>query len=63
MNKKFIVSFVEFVIEQINLQVWMQLCFDVYQHGLHAEFAEFILEHPDLNWLEIDRQFRNEYDI
>lgn len=63
MNKKFIVSFVEFVIEQINLQVWMQLCFDVHQHGLHAEFAEFILEHPDLDWIEIDRQFRNEYNI
>ena len=44
MNKKLIVNFVEFVIEQINLQVWMQLCFDVHQHGLHAEFADFILE-------------------
>ena len=63
MNKKFIADFVGFVIEQINLQVWMHLCFDVHQHGLHAEFAEFILENPDLDWIEIDRQFRNEYDI
>lgn len=63
MNEKFIVNFVDFVIEQINLQVWMQLCFDVYQHGLYAEFADFILESPGLDMIEIDRQFRNEWDI
>lgn len=63
MNERFIVGLINFVVEQINLQVWMQLCLDVYQHGLYAEFAEFILENPDLNWIEIDRQFRNEYDI
>lgn len=63
MNEKFIVILVDFLVEQINLQVWMQLCFDVHLHGLHAEFAEFILENPDLDWIEIDRQFRNEWDI
>ena len=63
MNEKFIVNFVDFVIEQINLQVWMQLCFDVYQHGLYAEFADFILESPGLDMIEIDRHFRNEWDI
>lgn len=63
MDQKFIVALVDFLVEQINLQVWMQLCLDVYQHGLYAEFAEFILENPDLDWIEIDRQFRNEYDI
>lgn len=63
MNKEIIVNFVDFVIEQINLQVWMQLCFDVHQHGLHAEFADFILESPGLDMIEIDRQFRNECDI
>lgn len=63
MNEQFIVNLVDFLVEQINLQVWMQLCLDVYQHGLYAEFAEFILENPDLDWIEIDRQFRNEWDI
>ena len=63
MDKIFINDLVDFVIEQINLQVWMQLCFDVYQHGLYAEFADFILESPGLDMIEIDRQFRNEWDI
>lgn len=63
MNERFITDLVDFIVDQINLQVWMQLCFDVYQHGLYAEFAEFILEHPDLDWIEINRQFRSEYDI
>ena len=63
MNEKFIADLVDFVIEQINLQVWMKLCFDVHQHGLHAYFADFILESPGLDMIEIDRQFRNEWDI
>ena len=63
MKKIFIGDLVDILVEQCNLQIWMQLCLDVHQHGLHAEFAEFILEHPDINWVEIDRQFRNEYNI
>ena len=63
MDKIFINDLVDFLVEQVNLHVWMQLCLDVHQHGLHAEFADFILENPDLDWIEIDRQFRNEWDI
>lgn len=63
MDKIFINDLVDFLVEQVNLQVWMQLCFDVHQHGLHAKFADFILESPGLDMIEIDRQFRNEYDI
>jgi hypothetical protein len=63
MNERFITYLVDFIVEQINLQIWMQLCLDVHQYGLHAEFADFILENPDLDWIEIDRQFRNEWDI
>jgi hypothetical protein len=63
MNERFITTLVDFIVEQINLQVWMQLCLDVHQHGLHAEFADFILENPGLDMIEIDRQFRNEWDI
>jgi hypothetical protein len=28
-----------------------------------AEFAEFLLENPGLSVFELDRQFRNEWDI
>lgn len=44
-------------------EVWMQLMEDVYESGLTAEFADFFLENPDMSILEIDKEFRNEWDI
>lgn len=43
-------------------EVWLKLQEDVFEYGLMAEFAEFYLENPGLSILEIDRQFRNEWD-
>jgi hypothetical protein len=44
-------------------EIWLKLQEDVFEYGLMAEFAEFYLENPDLSILEIDRQFRNEWDL
>ena len=41
----------------------MQLMEDVYESGLTSEFADFYLEHPDMSIFEIDKEFRNEWDI
>lgn len=63
MNEKQIADFLDQVIEDIEMAIWISLCIDVKQSGLYAEFAEFILENPGLSMSEIDRQFRNEWDI
>jgi hypothetical protein len=44
-------------------EIWMQLMEDVYDSGLTAEFADFYLENPGMSIIEIDREFRNEWDI
>lgn len=44
-------------------EIWMQLMEDVYESGLTAEFADFYLEHPDMSMVEINREFRDEWDI
>lgn len=44
-------------------EIWMQLMNDVYNSGLIAEFADFFLENPGMSVLEIDREFRDEWDI
>lgn len=44
-------------------EIWMQLMEDVYNSGLTAEFADFYLENPGMSILEIDREFRDEWDI
>ena len=36
---------------------------DVYDAGLTAEFADFFLENPGMSVLEINREFRDEWDI
>lgn len=46
-----------------NKKIWMKLQEDVFEYGLMAEFAEFYLENPDLSIPEINRQFRNEWDL
>lgn len=44
-------------------EIWMKLMEDVYNSGLTAEFADFYLENPGMSILEIDREFRDEWDI
>lgn len=44
-------------------EIWMQLMEDVYNSGLIAEFSDFFLENPGMSILEIDREFRDEWDI
>ena len=44
-------------------EIWMRLMNDVYEYGFEAEFCDFYLENPDLSIAEIDRQFRDEWDI
>lgn len=46
-----------------NKEVWLKLQEDVFEYGLMAEFAEFYLENPGLSISEINRQFRNEWDL
>lgn len=49
--------------DQIEKIVWVELCSDVYDHGLHAELCEFVLEHPEYNAKQIDYHFRREWDL
>ena len=43
--------------------MWLKLQADIYDAGLQAEFCDFFLEHPEYNLIEIDREFRAEWDI
>ena len=44
-------------------KIWLNLQKDIFMYGLIAEFCDFYLEYPELNIIEIDRIFRNEWDI
>jgi hypothetical protein len=44
-------------------EIWLELQEDIFEYGFMAEFAEFLLENPGLSVFELDRQFRNEWDI
>lgn len=44
-------------------KIWIELQKDVFDYGFQAEFCEFFLENPNLSIEELDRQFRNEWDI
>lgn len=46
-----------------NKKIWMKLVSDAYDAGLTIELADFLLENPGLSIQELDRQFRNEWDI
>ena len=50
-------------LQKMAKKVWMQLQSDVFDANLQAEFCDFYLEHPDCNIIEIDRLFREEWDI
>lgn len=49
--------------DQIEKTVWVELCSTVYDHGLHAELCEFVLEHPEYNAKQLDYHFRREWDL
>jgi hypothetical protein len=44
-------------------EIWLELQEDIFEYGFMAEFAEFLLENPGLSVFELDRQFRNEWDL
>ena len=46
-----------------NKKIWMKLVSDVFDYGLTIELADFLLENQSLSIMELDRQFRNEWDI
>lgn len=46
-----------------NKKIWMQLVSDAFDYGLTVELADFLLESPGLSIEELDRQFRNEWNI
>ena len=46
-----------------NKKIWMKLVSDAFDYGLTIELADFLLENPGLSIMELDRQFRNEWDI
>ena len=46
-----------------NKKIWMKLVSDAFDCGLTVELADFLLENPGLSIQELDRQFRNEWDI
>ena len=48
---------------QKDKQIWMKLQEDIFDYGLTAEFAEFLLENPEFNIHELDLVFRDEWDI
>lgn len=50
-------------LQKIVKKVWIQLQSDVFDADLQAEFCDFYLEHPDCNIIEIDRLFREEWDL
>ena len=46
-----------------NKKIWMKLVSDAYDAGLTTDLADFLLENQGLSIKELDRQFRNEWDI
>lgn len=63
MNKKLFIT-VNITVETIDRkEIWMKLQEDVYEAGLTAEFADFYLENPGLSITELDREFRDEWDL
>ena len=59
---QFCIHFVD-IQHEIDKQIWLTLQSDVFDHGLLAEFSDFLLENPGLSIQELDRQFRDEHNI
>lgn len=54
---------IENPLHKIVKRIWIQLQSDIFDANLQAEFCDFYLEHPDCNIIEIDRLFREEWDL
>ena len=50
-------------INQMVKDMWLKLQSDIFDAGLQAEFCDFFLENPEYNLIEIDREFRKEWDL
>lgn len=46
-----------------NKKIWMKLVSEAFDAGLTIELADFLLENLDLSIMELDRQFRDEWNI
>lgn len=62
MNKKLFIT-VNITVQVDPKEIWMKLQEDIFDANLQAEFCDFYLEHPDCNIIEIDRLFREEWDL
>lgn len=49
--------------KRADKETWMLLMEKVFDSGLFAEFCDFYLENPELDMLELYRQFCNEWDL
>ena len=54
---------IQIINSEQNKKIWMKLVSDSFDCGLTVELADFLLENPGLSIMELDRQFRNEWDI
>ena len=54
---------IQIISPEQNKKIWMKLVSDSFYYGLTVELADFLLENPGLSIMELDRQFRNEWDI
>lgn len=60
---KEIIIKIQIIDPELNKKIWMKLVSDVFDYGLTVELAKFLLENQNLSIMELDRQFRNEWDI
>lgn len=49
--------------KKADKETWMFLMEKVFDSGLMAEFCDFYLENPELDMLELYRQFCREWDL
>lgn len=62
MEKELIIT-IQIIDPEQNKKIWMELVSDAFDRGLTVELADFLLENPGLSIQELNRQFRNEWDI
>ena len=51
------------IAEVSEKEIWVQLMADVYDANLISELSDFYLENPGMSIAEIDKEFRDEWDI
>lgn len=62
MEKELIIT-IQIIDPEQNKKIWIELVSDAFDRGLTVELADFLLENPGLSIQELNRQFRNEWDI